>query len=338
MTTFVLAPKEDWICDRFVKEWYAHNPGMTTHDPRSANVVWLLADWAWNHIPYDVLKSKRIVTSVHHIVPEKFDARAIDEFRSRDSITDLYHAPCQKTADQIAPYTTKPIWVRPFWVNDGIFKPRNKQESRRRVGLPEDMYLVGSFQRDTEGKDLKSPKLEKGPDLLADHLIRVHQDRVDATSGRGRGWIPGSPISRAYTTNEVKVDSTACWIQRLHVVLAGWRRQYIIGRLEERGVPHTYFDRPPQETLLDLYASLDMYVVSARYEGGPQSIVECAAMEVPIVSTDVGLATRILAPESVGSNLLELRPNVVHARNSVQDLFISNGGMDPFREMLENIG
>ena len=37
---------------------------------------------------------------------------------------------------------------------------------RNKYGLPLDAYIIGSFQRDTEGSDLKSPKLIKGPDRL----------------------------------------------------------------------------------------------------------------------------------------------------------------------------
>ena len=34
-------------------------------------------------------------------------------------------------------------------------------------------FIIGSFQRDTLGSDLISPKLEKGPDILADKLIEM---------------------------------------------------------------------------------------------------------------------------------------------------------------------
>ena len=34
------------------------------------------------------------------------------------------------------------------------------------MDLPLDDFVLGSFQRDTEGSDLKSPKLIKGPDRL----------------------------------------------------------------------------------------------------------------------------------------------------------------------------
>ena len=48
-----------------------------------------------------------------------------------------------------------------------------------------------------------------------------------------------------------------------------------------------------------LYQCLDLYVVASRYEGGPRSIIECAANKTPIISTNVGIAPDILSPESI---------------------------------------
>ena len=33
-----------------------------------------------------------------------------------------------------------------------------------------------------------------------------------------------------------------------------------------------------------LYNILDLYIVSSRFEGGPQSIMECAVTKTPIIS------------------------------------------------------
>ena len=74
-----------------------------------------------------------------------------------------------------------------------------------------------------------------------------------------------------------------------------------------------------------LYNCLDLYVVASRYEGGPQSVVECAAAKVPIVSTSVGLAPEILAPESIYTNIDKGHvaiPNIEMAYNNVKKLFI----------------
>ena len=55
----------------------------------------------------------------------------------------------------------------------------------------------------------------------------------------------------------------------------------------------------PMETLRKMYAACDLYIVSSRYEGGPQAVLECAATKTPIISTDVGVASDILSPKCI---------------------------------------
>ena len=100
------------------------------------------------------------------------------------------------------------------------------------------------------------------------------------------------------------------------------------------GIAYRKFERPPNAALRDLYCALDLYLVTARHEGGPQAIVECAAMNVPVVSTPVGLAPEILAPESVGPDVTTLVPNVVHARSRVGRLLMP-GGLAPFHDLFD---
>lgn len=278
MKIFLLAPHEDWICDRFVQEWLEHNSDISVSDPAQADIVWLLADWAWNQVSYEILRTKRVVTSIHHIVPEKFGARERAEFIARDVITDQYHVPCVHTEKQVRVIldsigSTTPIVTRPFWVNQNQWPTRsnaNESTLRRQLmtrygaGDPMTTFLVGSFQRDTEGHDLLSPKKEKGPDQLCDMIEILHAQ-----------------------------DKTT------RMMLAGWRRQYVMKRLDSANISYRYIERPSLSVVWDLYNIIDLYVVAARYEGGPQSIVECAAMGVPIVSTDVGLAPEILDPRSI---------------------------------------
>lgn len=263
---WTLPADEDWICDQLVKDWVDHNADMVTLDPHKADIIWLLSDWRWASVPYQFLSTKKVVTTVHHIVPEKFDARERWSFDARDKITTAYHVYNQRTFDFIRPLTTKPIHFVKYWANQHLWKRSglSKLEQRAKYGLPQDAYVVGSFQRDTEGFDLRSPKLEKGPDLWADAVIKMHQTRGN-----------------------------------VHALLAGWRRQYVITRLEAGGVPYSYFERPSQEIVRDMYESLDEYVVTARHEGGPQSLIECGLLNVPVVSTPVGIAEQVLPATAI---------------------------------------
>ena len=310
MSVFVLAPNENWICDRFVEEWKSHSDYPVTNNILDAKCIWLLADWCWNQVPGHILQSKKVIASVHHIVPEKFDLKEHELFKIRDTIVDLYHVPCLRTKEQIEKYTDKPIWVYPFWVNNDIWFPLDKDHKdniREENNISKDHFLIGSFQRDTEGHDLISPKLEKGPDLFCDAVDQI----ADLQKSKNR---------------------------EVSVILAGWRRQYVMSRLESSGIDFHYFELPSFEKINKLYNILDLYIVAARYEGGPQAIVECAACETPIISTDVGLASMILHEDSIfqPGNVLSAVPNTRYAREKVSKYFMPNG-FKPFIEMIEGM-
>ena len=296
MKIFPLRANENWICDRFVSEWIMGNPEVSTNNILEADIVWAVAGWCWNQIPPEILASKKFVITIHHIVPEKFTPDKLNEFMYRDRFVDLYHVPCQKTRNQIARLTKKPIFTQPFWVNQSLWHPIDNKEILREKYKVRGKYTIGSFQRDTEGSDLKSPKLEKGPDIFCNIVESISKKRDD-----------------------------------LHVILAGWRRQYVIKRLEKSRIDYTYYELPEFNIINELYNILDLYIVGSRWEGGPQSIVECASSETPIVSTDVGYASRFLSENSIFdvSSFESATPDTVTARENVEKYFIP-GGFDPF--------
>lgn len=315
MKIFTLAPNENWIVDRLAKEWNDGNPDIVTDDMKNSDIIWLLADWCHRHVPRHILSSRKIMTTVHHIVPEKFGSQERADFAERDLITDVYHCYNDHTVDFLKAenLTAKPIVLMPYWANQHIWrKTGEKYLLRQKFGLPLNSFIFGSFQRDTEGHDLKSPKLEKGPDLLADLIIKSHKSGQEAKS-----------------QNRIYVGSAGVQPRDYHVVLAGWRRQYIISRLEEAAVPYTYFEKPDQETLNELYQTLDLYPVTARHEGGPQSLLECGLLGVKVISRPVGIAEQVLPASSI-------KDDVFTAEASVPDVHRFNmtlpQGFEPYRK------
>lgn len=282
---FLLRPSEDWIVDRIVQEWYQDNTDISTLDARSADVIWLAASWCYKNIDRSLLKSKKVITTVHHIVEEKFDDNKLRDFLDRDELTTVYQVPNFRTEIFLKKITKKPIEVIPYWANQKIWKKTgSKKELRKKYGIPEDARVIGSFQRDTEGSDLSTPKLEKGPDLLVEYLEKIKSDN-------------------------------------LYVVLAGWRRQYVIKCLESLSIKYTYFDRPNQPTLNDLYQCLDLYPVTSRCEGGPQALIECGLLEVPVISRPVGIAEVVLCNTAIDSDVSRATPAIP----SIEQLKLPSG-------------
>jgi glycosyltransferase involved in cell wall biosynthesis len=243
------------------------------------------------------------VTTVHHIVPEKFNQPELDDFKSLDVFTHAYHVPNVVTYAQVRALTTKPIYIIPYWANQNIWRRTGDPlELRRKHGIPPDSYTIGSFQRDTEGGSVVignfKPKMEKGPDILCDYVF-TNKDSF------------GRPV---------------------HVVLAGWRRQYVIARLESMRVPYTYVEMPEQAIVNELYQVLDLYPITSRYEGGPQSLIEAGLLRVPVVSRDVGMASRMLPEAAVNDDLDVTKPAIPF----VGDLLLPNGYL-PYRNLMSSV-
>ena len=77
----------------------------------------------------------------------------------------------------------------------------------------------------------------------------------------------------------------------------------------------------------DLYNCLDLYIVSSRFEGGPQSVVECGLTKTPIISTRVGIAEEILPAKSLFDmdNFKNAKPDVDFAYNKSLQYTIPEG-------------
>jgi len=298
MKVFLLPAGENWVCDRFVSEWYEYNSDISSKSVINADILWIVAGWCWNKIPTQILKNKFVVLTIHHIFSKKFTDDKKSEFLYRDQFIDVYHVTCENTRDQIKSLTKKPIFVEPFWVNQNLWYNKDKINSRKKYGIDNDTYLIGSFQRDTEGSDLISPKLEKGPDLFCDYVEKENKSKSN-----------------------------------IQVLLAGWRRQYVISRLQKANIKFYYYELPEFSILNDLYNCLDLYVVASRCEGGPQAIVECAASKTPIISTDVGIASEFLAKESILCDDWNATPNIEIPYEKIKPYLIPSG-FEKFRNFL----
>ena len=262
MKLYLNDPKESWIVDRIRKEWYENNPDIVTNNIDECDIIWIVAPWQWTRIPQQYLESKKVVCTIHHIVPDKFGQANVNEFLLRDMFVDAYHVPNKYTAHIVKQLTEKPVNIASYWFNSKLWSPMDKQKSREKLGISSEKNVIGSFQRDTEGSDLVSPKLEKGPDLFCDYVERIADENT-------------------------------------LVLLGGWRRQYVINRLEAAGIDYKYFELAPIEDIKEMYSACDLYVVSSRHEGGPQALFEASAMKVPIISNPIGLADEVLTKNCV---------------------------------------
>tara|TARA_Y100001958_G_C21181777_1_gene511498 strand:- start:485 stop:1411 length:927 start_codon:yes stop_codon:yes gene_type:complete len=293
MKVYLTNLNESWIVDRLRQEWYQHNSSISTESIKKADIVWVIAPWLWKNIKKKYLRDKKVVCSIYHIEEKDFEQKQIKEFNKRDSFVDIYHVISLKTKKELKKLTDKEIIYIPFWSDQNTwFKIDDKDKLRNKYGLPLNAYIIGSFQRDTEGSDLKSPKLIKGPD----RLIQI-------------------------------IESKNKEFNKVIILLSGKRRQYIIKELENLNIDYKYFEMVNIEELNELYNCLDLYVVASRIEGGPQAIIECALSKTPIISTDVGVASEFLHSNSIFNmeNFEDAIPNTEYAYQKSQAFTIPDG-------------
>ena len=304
MQIYLNSPKENWIIDRIKEEWAQYNQKHNSKKPKTADIFWIIAPWTWEKIKIKDLENKKIVCSIYHIDENKLDNAQLNEFQKRDANVDFYHVISEKTKTQVSSLTDKPIQSIPFWVNQNIwFEIENKYDLKKKYGIDKDTYCIGSFQRDTEGSDLISPKLSKGPDRfiqIAEGLREKHEN--------------------------------------IQVILTGKRRNYVITELKKRNIDFKYFEMVDFSKINELYNLLDLYVVSSRFEGGPQSILECAVTKTPIISTDVGIAKEILSSSSIYNmeNFLDAKTDVDYAYKNVEKFLIPQG-IDNFNNYFKSL-
>lgn len=298
---------EDWIIDRLKSEWFYYNSEISTKFINRADIIWIISPWLWKSIPKNQLKKKKVVCSIYHIEDGKFTEADKQDFIERDAFVNEYHTISYKSKSQIQKLTSKKITVIPFWINENIwFDINDKNQIREKNNLIKDAFYIGSFQRDTEGADLKSPKLVKGPDRLIE-------------------------IYKFYKLINPKT----------RILLTGTRRQYIINRLKEEGIDYDYLEMASFIQLNELYNALDLYIVASRIEGGPQAIIECGLTKTPIISTDVGIAELILPKESIFdmSNFKTAEPNISYAYEKSKQYTLESGlqlFINMFKEVYES--
>jgi hypothetical protein len=122
-----------------------------------------------------------------------------------------------------------------------------------------DEIIVGSFIKDSWGD---RPKLSKGPDILLEVLKEINKRHNIKVILSGRGG-----------------------------------RKYLRKNLDKEGIKYDHYNMHPD--INKLYNKIDWYFVTSRYEGGPQSILECSYRKIKILSTKVGMAEDVLHKDCI---------------------------------------
>lgn len=277
MKLLVPSIEENWINDRIVKEYRNNTRHEIVESGQDFDVAWINTPSLINFYGDGIY-----VLTIAHIVPSKFqDLNEFYNFESckqLDQAVSIYTSYSDHTLRFIADntITKKPVIKIPYWINTNLFFNVSKL-------LDKQYFTIGSFQRDTEGSDLKSPKLEKGPDIFVNVVKEIKKHKPN-----------------------------------LRVLLSGLRRQYVIEQLESLDVDYEYYEMCDFEKLNELYNMCDYYLVTSRYEGGPQAILEASQAKCKILSTDVGVAKEILHDDCICNNESDMVWKILTGMNKIE--------------------
>jgi len=206
-------------------------------------------------------KSNKTIVTWFHIVPDDPRVKFIKEALK---YVDLWHTSCQVSRNKMINLgiPEDKIILIPLGVDLKSFNPVKTKEKyiiRTALEIPEDAFVIGSFQKDGEGwGEGNVPKLVKGPDIFC-------------------GVIEA--LSKKYS---------------VFVLLTGPSRGYVKRRLSASGIDHAHIYLANPKDVAYYYKALDLYLISSREEGGPKSLLESLASGIPLLSTPVGMVPELI--------------------------------------------
>lgn len=235
---------------------------------RHCTIHFMNRAWAWADGVLDrVDPSNRLIGVWWHGRPDSPDPIIQAGLRRLEAQAGRFtrlQVTCSSGRETLAAIRVSPekIVTLPVGVDLQVFRPPGAgaaRSARQSLGVRDDATIVGCFQKDGVGwNDGSEPKLIKGPDILVDALVRLHERH---------------PI---------------------HVLIPGPARGYVKARLAGAGVPFSAPGLVPRDELPRLYHALDLYISPSRDEGGPAGVLEAMASGVPVVSSRTGIPADLI--------------------------------------------
>ena len=101
MKVFIVYARENWITDELAKEWIQNNKDLYTNNPLDADIIWILSNYVIQQLPYYIYQQKKVVCTIHHIVPSKVNQEKIKHFNILNNITNVFHSICDITTNEM---------------------------------------------------------------------------------------------------------------------------------------------------------------------------------------------------------------------------------------------
>lgn len=277
---------------------------------KSAQIIHTVYWEALKKIPTEQLSGKKVICNLSGEW-ERYEKDFKEDFLMVTHKVDMWVVRSNKALYELKGKGLKAFHI-PYTVDTETFhmlQDKEKVAWRQKFKIPENIYLIGNFMRDSSARKLTEPKFVKGPDIFADIAKGLHDDR-----------------------------------QPIHVFLAGPRRHWLRKKLDEYGVPYTYagyklwFDDMRINTLSrrklnSFYNMLDLSLVTSRSEAGPHAILEAGAAKCPQLSTDVGIASDILPENQIYDNVGQAIDRI---KKDIQTRFLKEGNNSIYNAIINH--
>lgn len=148
----------------------------------------------------------------------------------------------------------------PYVIDTQLFQPADRASAKRSLGLDPGKYVIGFSARAQADAFGR-----KGVDLFLEVVAAAH-----------KRW-----------------DDTA-------VLLIGSGWDDVARSLEQRGIVVVWRKPERTEDTAALYPAMDVFLCTSREEGGPCTILEAMACDVPVITTDVGHVPEVVTHGETG--------------------------------------
>lgn len=255
MNIFISNDKGSLIFSEIIKDFEKHTRHKVVSDAKYADIIWLLNFWEIKNVKFD----KKICCQLHHVDLDMENQYPFELLKKCKNIIVPNNNTYEILKSKGINATKLPYWL----VSSKMISFDIQEINKMKKDLGDGSFLVGSFQKDGNGKAGDTPKNSKNPQLFIDIVKEI---------------------------------------KNVKVILTGYARNYVINELKRNNIPFVYFEKCSNDELIKLYKILDLYLVTSKYEGGPQAILECAYHKVPILSTNVGMASDVISEKNLCAN------------------------------------
>lgn len=189
------------------------------------------------------LSSVPQVVMIHHCEPDDLvNWRLPFSFADGVTTSSVYYQ------NIISRAINRNVDIIPYTVDIEKYRPLSRNETRRKHGIPEDLFLAGFV-----AKSVANPGDRKGVDLLKKVLIAASS------------CLPGFAVL---------------------IIGSGWSS--LAAELEKCGVRAFRKEVSYANETASLYSLMDVLLITSRNEGGPCTLLEAMACGVPVITSQVG--------------------------------------------------